>query len=378
MPRLTPRSAAALATLLLTATHIAACRRDEPPPPPTQQTKTTVDAQPAPVPLPPKDRPPAPIVVHKPTPTIAPANPLPPPGSSSPNSADAADAVNAPSFLPRSNDCSGWVKRDPIVVITPAELKKLFAAEHAQRVARFNIRSAASCAYTNKLPDGELHANVVTIETATPDDAYGLVTCSSSSPTSDRCGGLTRVDQGGGVTFHTWQGRVAIKASIDKGGPAQVAELRRLVQHICARIQREDAPMLVHALPQQSMLPGRLWLVRHVGSIPPHAIALQPQPNFDEVARALGLGIDTLLCIASYNLPGARQPNTVWIAQYPTPAAARQAYQRTNALALESPNKAWQHTNVMQPRGIYLIGTWTAEEESMQNIMPKVASLLPG
>ncbi len=371
------RPPAVLATLLAAIITFPACRRDEPPPPLVLEKKSAVNAQPAPVPLPPKNRPPAPIA-HNPIPTNALIDPLrqqPPPN---PNSVDAGDASNAPSYLPRSNDCSGWNKRTPVVVRGPADLKQLFSAEHAQRLGRFAVRSAASCAYTNKLADGELTANVLTIEAATPEDAYGLVTCSSSSPTSDRCGGLTRVDQGGGVTFHTWQGRVAIKASIDKGGPAQVAELRRLVQHICGRIQREDAPMLVHALPQESMLPGRLWLVRHLGSLPPQTIAIQPQPNFDEAARALGLGNDTLICIAAYNLPGARQPNTVWIAQYPTPAAARQAFKRTNALAVESPNKAWQHTNVMQPRGPYLIGTWTAEEESMQNIMPKISALLPG
>jgi len=365
-----------LALIFASLALAASCRRDEPPPPPPAPNQApAASAGPAPVPLPPRNKPPAPAA-----PATPPTNPLTSPlrAPPAPNAADAADAPNAPAYLPRTGECSGWIKREPITLAGPSDLTRFLSAEHAQRLGRFAIRSAASCAYANKLPDGDINAHVLAIEAATPEDAYGLVTCSSSSPVSERCGGLTRVDQGGGVTFHTWQGRVAIKASIDKGGPAQVAELARLVQHICSRIQREDAPMLVHALPQQSMLPGRLWLVHHLAAIPPQAITINPRPNFEEVARALGLGPDTLICIASYNLPGARQPNTVWIAQYPNPAAARQAYQRTNALALESPNKAWQHTNVRQPRGTYLIGTWTAEEESMQNIMPKIASLLPG
>jgi hypothetical protein len=36
-----------------------------------------------------------------------------------------------------------------------------------------------------------------------------------------------------------------------------------------------------------------------------------------------------------------------------------------------------QSTNLLPPHGPYLIGTWTAEEESIQYVMPRIDKLLP-
>src|SRR5215470_14515354 len=210
------------AVLLLAAN----CRRDEPPPPPSAPAPNAIAPQAAPVPF-------RKTSSETPAPNTSPSAPI------NNSTRTGAKDASGPSYLPRGGDISGWTPRDPMVVVSPADLGKLMTAEHARRLARFNLRSAAACGYQMRLANRDLVANILAIETAAPEDAYGLVTCSCSSPQADRCGGLTRVDPGPPVRFHTWQGRVALAASINAAGTEEVAELRRLVQHIVSRIQRE-------------------------------------------------------------------------------------------------------------------------------------------
>lgn len=291
---------------------------------------------------------------------------------------DAKDAAHAPGYLPRTGECSTWVKCEPVKVVAAGELSKLVASELASKLARYDLRSAAACAYACTVNGREVIARVLAIETAAPEDAYGLVTCASSSPRTDRCGGLTRVELGPGVTYHTWQGRVYLKVSIDVDSEAAVAEMRRLVQHMASRIQREDEPALVHALPTESRLPGRLWIVRHPASLPQAALSTSPPPDIEATARIGGLGSETLMCVAQYDVPHARQPNTVWVIRYPSTAAAREAYRKLQQQIQSSDSPSWQLTNILPPKGAYVIGTWTAEEESLHYAMPRIASLLPG
>jgi len=353
----------------ITFVGLCGCRRDEPPPKPSTPTPEAPKPKSGPVSL-------------RPQPAAAPAaNNRPPAISATPQSVaragDPQDAPGTPTYLPRNGDVSGWTKRDPVSVVPAADLGKLVTPEHAKRLSRFNLRSAAACSYQMKLGERDLVANILAIEAATPQDAFGLVTCSCSSPETDRCGGMTRVDPGPPVRFHTWQGRVAIQASFNATGPEQVAEMRRLVQHIVSRVQREDEPLLVHAFPQQDRIPGRLWLARSVLSLPPEAVAIATPPDLDATARLLNLNSDAMIGVAAYSVPGARQPNTVWVVQYPTTEQAKQAYLKLNAQIASGGNPAWQNTNVMPPKGPYLVGTWTAEEESLQYMMPKIAALLP-
>ncbi len=354
---------------IMVLSGLAACRRDQPPPPPSAPTPEAPKPQAGPVSL-------------RPQPAAPPAASTSPPGmpaapQSSIRAADPMDAPGTPSYLPRSGDVSGWTKRDPVSVVSAADLGKLMTPEHARRLSRFNLRSAAACSYQMKLGDRDLVANIMAIEAATPQDAYGLTTCACSSPETDRCGGLTRVDPGPPVRYHTWQGRVALQASFNATAPEQVAELRRLVQHIVSRIQREDEPLLTHAFPQQDRIPGRLWLARNVLSLPPEAVAIATPPDLEATARLLNLNADSIIGVAAYAVPGARQPNTVWVVQYPKAELAKQAYLKLNSQITSGSNPAWQNTNVMPPRGPYLVGTWTAEEESLQYMMPKIAALLP-
>lgn len=369
----TPRIAVCLVTALWALA--AGCHRDEPPSPPVTQPAVGGQApQASPVPLRPKPDSPlaAPAkAAPAPSPAVAPAR-------QRPAGADAKDAANAPGYLPRSGECGSWVKREPITVVPAGELSKLVASELAAKLSRFELRSAASCAYACTVDGKEVVAHVLAIETAAPEDAYGLVTCASSSPRTDRCGGLTRVETGPGVTYHTWQGRVYLKASIDVPFDGAVAELRRLAQHVASRIQREDEPALVHALPTDSRMPGRLWIVRHPASLPQAALGSSPPPDIEATARLGGLGPDTLMCVAQYDVPHARQPNTVWVIRYPSPAAAREAHRKLQQQIQTSDSPSWQLTNILPPKGAYVIGTWTAEEESLQYAMPRIASLLPG
>lgn len=374
-------SGIALFVLALTA---PGCRRDEPPPPPSKSGDPATATTPptAPVPLEPKESKPRPFFATpakpnaSPTESSTPALNTPPPASLG-TGVDAQDAKNAPSYLPRSNDVSGWIKSDPVIVVGKEQLTQLMSPEAVSKKALFHVAGAAACSYRRDVDGRIVTARVLAVEAQSPDDAFGLTTCASSSPAVERCGGLTRVDSRGGVTYHTWQGRVALGVTIDDSSASATAELRRLVQHIAGRIPREDMPSVVHALPTQGMLPGKQWVVRHLASIELTALPVTPPPDIEAVSRSLGLGDQTLMCVAAYEVPKARRPNTVWLVQYPTAKAATEAFRRIDRLVKNPPSKAWANTMLMPPQGPFLIGTWTAEEESIQGIMPRIAQLLP-
>ncbi|MFO0974516.1 MAG: DUF6599 family protein [Phycisphaerae bacterium] len=373
------------------------CKPDEPP---AQPSSTSADKpnqpQSAPITLPtrlpslaPHDRPPqpapeAPAAGAPPASSAVPARATPPAAppadfrpANAPPGVDGSDLPGAPGFLPRTYEVPGWRKSEPITRVAASDMTRLFSQEHARRIGHFHFRTITRCAYQLiTLPTGNT-LRVIAIEAETPEDAFGLVTCGSNSSQFEPIGGLTRVDPGPALTLHIWQGRVALQATLDSDPPLIRDEVRTLLHHIVSRIPREELPQLAQAMPPQSLLPGRLWLVRDVRSLAPTAIGLSPAPDFDTLARLITPGGDAWLCVASFHLPGARRPNTCFVVQYPSARAAREAHGRLAAHLSTATSPAWQSINVMPPRGAFLIGTWSADEESLQYQMPKIAQLLP-
>jgi len=64
--------------------------------------------------------------------------------------------------------------------------------------------------------------------------------------------------------------------------------------------------------------------------------------------------------------------------RYPSEQAAADAYARYSRRLEEAMSGSpWQSTLLSPPHGVFLIGTWTAEEESIQYMMPRIEELLP-
>lgn len=291
---------------------------------------------------------------------------------------DSEDDPRAPACLPPTHKDGNWVKVEPIRVLAPADLSKLVSEPEATRLGYFRIKSAATCAYSlRRSAVGPVVAKLRFIETVSAEDAYGILTCRSSSPETYRIGGETRVEHAGGLALHCWQGKDYIHLAAEDDDNETTEEMIRLLMNICGRITREDTPPILRALPEENRRPGRMWLVRHPASIRPDAIELDYSLDVPGVAGILGLGKDTLMCIGSYDVPDARRPNTVWVVTYPTVKAAHDAYARYTRLINKGTDSLVQSASVLPAQGTYLAGTWTAEEESMQYMLPRVMQLLP-
>ena len=64
--------------------------------------------------------------------------------------------------------------------------------------------------------------------------------------------------------------------------------------------------------------------------------------------------------------------------RYETTAAARKAYQRYRKHIDNATDAAAGNTMITAPKGRFLLGTWTAEQESTAHALPRIGALLPG
>ncbi|MBN2561369.1 MAG: hypothetical protein JXQ75_10615 [Phycisphaerae bacterium] len=328
----------------------------------------------------PTDKPPAPAASDS-----ADAGRVPPPAPATPESgiaraegADDKDDPRAPACLPKSYDVGQWFKHEPVRVTDPSGLIQVMTANEAERFGHFRVDLAARCAYAMKGSDGSTaQTQVLLVEAQSPEDAYGLMTCQSASRETADVGGETRVDRGEALHFHCWQGRSYVHVWTEPPAVASAEEVLPLLRHIVGRIPREDRPELLEAIPRDQKDTGQRWLVRSLLSLSPDAFDLARPPDLKKVNELLDLGNVAFMCIAAYEMPQARQPNVVWLVRYLSKDDAEAAYARYSAFISQAAGPATESTNLLRPHGPFLIGTWTAEEESLQYMMPRIKQLLP-
>lgn len=295
------------------------------------------------------------------------------------NSADAADSPVSPSCLPKSGVVTGWTKTEPVRVYMAGELAGAITPSEVIRLSYFRVLSAASCAYATKNSDGaERPARVLYVETESPQDAYGIMCCQCDSTETLKVGGETRVQRADGFHLHSWQGKSYIRVSTTVVDPETTEQIIRLIFYITGQLKREDRPPLLDAVPADADLLKARWLVRHLGSLPMKAFDFPHAPDAMKMSQLLGLNDSTLVCVAHYDVPNGRgTPNVVWVVQYPNAKTAYESHARLSKALEKANDDALLATNILPPHGAYLVGTWTAEEESIQYMLPRVAKLLP-
>src|SRR4029077_5612308 len=112
--------------------------------------------------------------------------------------------------------------------------------------------------------------------------------------------------------------------------------------------------------------PGRRWLVRNLASLPLTVIDEIGGFSQDQINRVLGLGGDSMICVGAYGPSGTARSNVVWAVQYPSIKTAHDAFSRYQRFLKEKQSDSVaQSTSVLPAQGMFLLGTWTAEEESM-------------
>ena len=97
----------------------------------------------------------------------------------------------------------------------------------------------------------------------------------------------------------------------------------------------------------------------------------------EQIDKLLGLNRDTLMAVAHYPGQAGGGPNRPWLVRYDGAEEARAAHQRYRAYLNRSTDPAAADTPLATLKGRYLIGTWSAEEESISRLLPQIRQRLP-
>lgn len=297
-----------------------------------------------------------------------------------PAEVDAQDAPDAPRAIPKSHELRGWVKSEPVRMLPIRDLASVVLDSTCRAVlSTFQLERAARCAYQR---DGTT-AVVLFIEAGKPEDAFGVFSIMTAQPGTLQTDGMIRaVEVGEGATVASgWQGRVFARVHCTGGaGKSPIAaECESLLTSILFNVPSAEAPWLLRALQNEKDKKAKLWVVRSTA-----ALAAARQPVFGQVDPAvldarLGLKGDALLAVAAVQQAPGEPSNLVWLAQYRQAAEAQSAWERYQQALVSAAVGLDANTIVAdKPQGPYLAGSWTADQESIQRLLPKLETILPG
>ncbi len=325
-----------------------------------------------------KDRTPGvspPAGAIKPTPKPGP----PPTSAPRPAGVDAGDAADAPVFFPRSKAVADWMKDEPIRTALAGASGELLGTKARAVTEPYRVKQVATCTYKRSEKERQQTARVLLVQTHGTEDAYGIFTVQATGTLSKGPGLLTRTDaKGGQVTIHAWKGRCYLQltsGTSDDSASAQAC--KALVDKMTFLMPDEPLPELVEALPQAGLIPGQHWLIRDWGSLGGPGVTGLKIPKGQQIAKLLRLSKDCQMVIATYRIEGAARPHLVWVVRYDTPAQARQAHNGYQGYLDEGTDRWSSSTMLYAPNKQYLLGTWTAEEESFGQVLRKLESNLP-
>ena len=307
---------------------------------------------------------------------------LPAETSRRPTGVDRQDDPAAPRALPKTHELHGWIKTEPVQVFPPDRLAEaLFATDLADAFGTFRIRKAARCAYRH---DSTV-AQVLLIEAESANDAFGVFSIMTPrSGVFHPADGTIRVvtRESGAVVATGWQGDIVaqIRCVVQSaaGEPALSAEqCEGLLVRILVNGPSAEPPWLLRAILSEKGEMTKVWLVRRTAALTAvgHPVLRQIDPGVMD-AR-LGLNGEVFLAVASVPVAKGERPNIIWLVRYETPADAQAAGQRYQQ-ALQSARGALDANTITdEPKGRFLVGSWTADQESLQNLLPKFRTILP-
>jgi len=320
-------------------------------------------------------------------------------------SADGKDAPDAPYGLPASDEVPGWVKTEPIRVVTGDGMTKYLPDVALSETARaFNGLRLARCTYTRQLspeqnPQAVCRAEVWYFEAADPLDAFGLFSLMSHERGLSvrwQDGSMReRRDEEDRQVLLAWQGTACVRIVTDEcpeGSEGEPDHLEHLMDRIIFYLPAAEPPVLMRALPAEWRAGSKVWVVRD-----PRALRWADDVRVRdlspaELASRLGLTGKPVLMIASiqvgasendsHDTTGATQPNAstpllIWVVQYPHEQQAWEAYRRYEVVVAEGRSSRDRATRLLEPVGPFLAGTWTADEEHSLAALAKLRELLP-
>ena len=293
---------------------------------------------------------------------------------------DDRDSPDAPRALPKTSDLRDWVKSEPVRVVAANQLAALVEnASLRSLLATFHLRRVARCAYQGKPGT----ARVLLIEAQTPADAFGIFSVLSPKPGElQPADGSVRATNASatGQTMAAWQGEACLQIEFSGGtGDSGRPECERLFNNIVFNLPAADPPLLLQAIPVDRRRDCQVWVVRSTAALATVRNEVLRKIDPATMDQRLGLTGEAMLSVAAVPVAEDEPPNLIWIVQYADPPAAAVAYQRYQQ-ALVSPVGELDHNTLpYPPKGVFLAGSWTADQESIPNksLLPVLLKALP-
>ena len=291
------------------------------------------------------------------------------------------DDPNTPAYFPINEEVPGWGKVEPVRRATPGKYEQLVDADDdlLRLTDTFRTRAMMACAYEYGKGSDNVRADILIVETLMPEDAYGLLSVMSNAAASSNIGSMTRIDTENGLTYHTWQGGTYVRmrvTGIDTPADAEPAE--SLLVSITNQIPSSEPPEILQWVSLLNRPMVHQWLGRQMASFRTPATSAMPLYDPPEIDDVLGTSQETLVAVFAFEVPDDEPPNFVWVVQYPNRQEAKAAYDRYGTLLEELAASSPVNTLLAEPVGRYLVGTWTADQESVDPVISLITASLPG
>lgn len=290
---------------------------------------------------------------------------------------DAQDDPDAPRALPRSSEVQGWIKTEAARAAVAEKMVEFVEDTSIRRLLDgFKFTRLARAGYQSP----HARAEVFLAEGLRPEDALGAFSLAvggaACTPGED---GSLRAAQtiDGKLVLLAWQGTTLARVE----GTLEREEGRRDCERLLARmlfaLPMAEPPLLMQAVKEVPQEVCRFWIARSSGPL-----ARQPNPRLRQIDPAgldarLGLNGEALLSVVAVEQTRGAAPVVLWLAQYPTADEAKAAAERyAQALATE-PRGLDAVTFVGSAKADYLIGTWTADQETARQMVKMLEEALP-
>lgn len=295
-----------------------------------------------------------------------------PAGEPAPAGVDDRDDPEAPRAFPRTGEVGGWVKVEPVRVRPGEAIREIVADEPLLALLdSYQLRRGARAAYERQ----KVRAEVFLVEALQPADAFGLLSVlGGEHRTFVPADGSLRAASTGGErdVFAAWQGDTFLEVSCTAGDASgsHVEKCEQLFNRIVFSVPRADPPLLMRAIPVDRRGAARVWLVRSTSVLARLDVPVLGAIDPEVMDERLGLSGEPTLSIAAIHVAPDEPDNVIWLATYPDQAMAREAHDRYRRALEANDDAVDRQTIIYTPRDVHLIGSWTAGQESVQNLLP--------
>lgn len=297
--------------------------------------------------------------------------------------ADARDDAQYVGFFPPSNKIEGWVKTSPVRGGDSSRIGD-FLPDLYQAFSSFSTQSIAVAQYQRIFNNNVETVKVIMIQASSKKDAYGLL--SVACPGSDilKPGEVRREISGSQIGLVKGSYFMIFSGSSDGDSTHLHDGIQTLIAKIVFEIpERAEIPMVVQVF-QTEKMPASTTLFMHdftgiEGPAGKQILSLVGVENVDRLNQLLALNNDVEIGIAVYTKKSWIGPDVIWLIKYPDRDKAMEVHNRYRDVIRKASasDSLMSNTFFKAPRGRFLLGTWTAETESLAHLTNEIEKYLP-